>query len=1281
MRLLLSFILFAISFASFPQEASLTLDITWNKPEVIISGSDTNKNFSFNGAVYDDNSLLPYFSVKIPLQSNENIAEASLKNVVYTELSNNEQLLLNNFSQNIPDAIILQTGYETSAKNITGVFSLLPFRINSITGKAEKLAQAEITYSIIQGSVKNVKKHEYSENSVLSTGTWYRLKIKDEGIYKISYNDLVQQGIDISSVNPQNIRIYGNGGGMLPESNLDFNNDDLVENTIYVEGENDGSFGPDDYILFYAQSQVVWKYDTALKHCVHQINYYSDYSYYFLQLGNAPGKRITSQPSLTSSPDHIITSFDDYQYHEIDSVNLLKSGKEWYGEYINSGQSYDFDFKFPNIDLNSEAFVRTNIAARNTVETTFDVTADNTNETVYVTAIPGQSTADYAKYSEDTLTFSPDDETIKISIEKTTLSSTAWLNSIEVNATRHLSFSSQQLLFRNYSCTGTGNISEFVLANTDSTVKIWDITDPFNIKDQQYDFNASEERFRTYTDTLKQFIAFSNMNFLTPTFVETVANQNLHGLHSPDMVIVTYPLFETKAQQIASIHETLDNFNVAVVTPQQIYNEFSSGSQDISAIRNFMRMFYDRADSTGNYPKYLLLFGDGSYDYKDRLPDNTNFVPTYQSFNSLVPVSSYLTDDYYGILDSTEGYYSNGALDMGIGRLPARNETDATAMVNKIEKYLNPDSLYYETNGCNTYSAEITGDWRNVTCFVADDEDNNLHLEQAETLSGIADTISPDFNIQKIYLDAFKQQTSSEGSIYPDVNYLINERVKKGALIINYTGHGGETGWAHEGILQVSDINSWTNINNMPVFVTATCEFSRFDEPSRTSAGELILLNPMGGGIALFTTTRVSFAYSNFNLNKSFCKEAFKKDSINEYPRFGDIIMRSKIDNGSIINIRNFVLLGDPALRLSYPENRIITTEINGDSISTNDDTLKSNSKIVVKGFVQDNFGQKMTNFNGVIYPTVFDKKITQKTIGNDPQSIPYEFSTQENIIFKGKSTVTNGDFEFSFVVPENISVGYGPARISYFAKDSLTNAAGYYEDQDLIIGGTDPNSVQDNEGPAIRMFLNDTSFVSGGTIDKDPIFIAFLEDSSGIQYTGYEIGRDIVATLDDNTSSSYIFNDYYIPEINSYQKGEIKYPFVSLPEGIHTLSLKVWDIANNSSEASMTFFVTKPGALSLKNILNYPNPFSDNTCFYFEHNQPCCGVDVEIKIYSITGVLVKTISQSIPTTGAKFSTVCWDGRDDSGYYLTNGVYVYRIRVITANNSWLESASRLIILR
>ncbi|NTW33910.1 MAG: type IX secretion system sortase PorU, partial [Bacteroidetes bacterium] len=603
---------------------------------------------------------------------------------------------------------------------------------------------------------KNTKSHLYSQNSVLNNGTWYKISAKYDGVYIITYNDLVQNGIDVSTVNPENFRIYGNINGMLPESNSVNNIDDLIEKAIYVEGESDGNFDPDDYILFYGESPVKWKFDSLQNIFTHTLNYYSDETFYFLTYDIGAGKRIQVQPSSNLSATNVVTKFNDYLFHEKDSLNLLASGKEWYGEHFEGESSHNFFFSFPDINIYSEVKIITNIAARNVITTKFEINANGNSFNIDVNPISEQYTSDYARFSIDTMSFFPTASDLILNINEKTSGSLGWLNYIDINVMRNLNFSGKQMGFRNTESIGTGNIAEFKISNPNNSIKIWEITDPFNIKEQAYIINGAELNFKIPLSSLKQFQAFDGTFYYTPSFKGKVANQNLHSIEQADMIIITYPDFITQANRLAQIHSTYDNFNIIVTTPEKIYNEFSSGSQDVSAIRNFVRMLYERTKISGNIPKYLLLFGDGSYDYKNRIPGNTNFVPTYESLNSLLPTLSFLTDDFYGIVDSIGGYYSNGKLEVGIGRLPAKTNAEAKAIVDKIENYIKKLSIYNDSNGCTTYSNKISGNWRNIGCFIADDEDNNLHINQAEDIAKMIDTTYNNINIKKIYLDAYK---------------------------------------------------------------------------------------------------------------------------------------------------------------------------------------------------------------------------------------------------------------------------------------------------------------------------------------------------------------------------------------------------------------------------------------------------------------------------------------------------------------------------------------------
>ncbi|MFH0866141.1 MAG: type IX secretion system sortase PorU, partial [Bacteroidota bacterium] len=732
--------------------------------------------------------------------------------------------------------------------------------------------------------------------------------------------------------------------------------------------------------------------------------------------------------------------------------------------------------------------------------------------------------------------------------------------------------------------------------------------------------------------------------------------------------------------RLAALHSTYDGYTSAVVTPAQIYNEFSSGNQDISAIRDFVKMFYDRAASADELPQYLLFLGDASYDYKNRISENTNFVPTFQSPRAVNYADSYATDDFFGFLDSLEGPYVNSLLDIGIGRFPVKSAAEAGYIVDKIAEYLKISNPLNSGNGCDGYTLGSSGEWKNIICFVADDEQSDFFTD-CENFATYIDTTYNNYNIEKIYCDAYVQETGAGGQRYPDVNDAINRRIEKGALIINYIGHGGEVGWAHERILQIADIESWENFHNLPLFITATCEFSRYDDPKRTSAGEMVLLKSDGGGIALLTTSRL--AYSNFNagLNGRFYQNAFKKIN-GSYPALGDLVIVSKNWNDNVDpNVRNFILLGDPALSLSYPENKVLTTKVNQHDTMSVTDTLKALQKVIIEGIIADPAGQKLTGFNGVVYPIVYDKKSTTYTLGNDSPGNILPFMIQKSILYKGKVSVTNGDFTFSFVVPMDIAYNYGKGRISYYASDGTTDANGFYENNYFIIGGTDTTAAFDNAGPEIRLYLNDSDFVSGGMTSENPLLLSIVKDTNGINTVGNGIGHDIVAVLDGNTSNSIVLNDYYEADLNSYQKGTIRYPLEELSDGIHTLSLKVWDIYNNSSETSIDFFVSQSAELALYHVLNYPNPFTTHTEFYFEHNQPCCDLDVQIQIFTITGKLVKTIDQNVLTDGFRAEPIAWDGLDEYGDPIARGVYLYRLKIKNTDGSLAEKTEKLVILR
>lgn len=545
-------------------------------------------------------------------------------------------------------------------------------------------------------------------------------------------------------------------------------------------------------------------------------------------------------------------------------------------------------------------------------------------------------------------------------------------------------------------------------------------------------------------------------------------------------------------------------------------------------------------------------------------------------------------------------------------------------------------------------------------------------------MATLVDTTYDTYNIDKIYLDAYQQEQTPGGERYPTVNEAITRKLDRGCLILNYTGHGGEVGLAHERVVEVQQINSWTNKCNMPLFVTATCEFSRYDDPSRTSAGEYVLLNPSGGGVSLFTTVRLVYSTPNFILNRNFYRTVF--EPINgKMPRIGDVYRIMKDISGNSVNNRNFTLLGDPAMMLNYPVNKVVTTEVNNQPVnSSSPDTLRALSLVTVKGYVADTAGNQMNGFNGILYPTVYDKPSTITTLQNDPPTAPFVYKLQRNILYHGKVTCVNGNFEFSFVVPRDISYQYGIGRISYYAENGVTDASGYYEN--IIVGGANPNAATDVTGPSVQLFMNDSSFVPGGITNAEPKLFAIVSDSNGVNTVGSGIGHDIVAVLDGETDKAVVLNDYYQASVNSYQRGTIIYPYTDLADGVHTLSLKVWDVYNNSSTVTTTFEVRNEEGITLSHVLNYPNPFTTSTSFYFEHNQCCTDFDVMVQVFTVSGKLVRTINQQIYAEGFRSQPIEWDGRDDYGDKIGRGVYIYRMYVRSSDGTSAEHYEKLVIL-
>jgi len=1269
--------------------------LTWQSPiETSVSETEKIRTLAFEGASYDENHLPVYYE-SVSLTANSSEAVATIENPVFEPLKETN-LIPADIKISAEPTITAAVGMQK--KKSVACVTIFPFR-KSATGSIEKLVSFDLKVSSQASSQRlgNDKvARTYSSGSVLNTGDWYKIGVVQKGLYKITYDFLKKMGIDVDKIDPRDIRLYGNGGGQLPFANSQPRYDDLQENAIYIQGEADGKFDKSDYILFNGQRQTLWSYSATDQQFHHSVNLYWDTTYYFLTIDTQHGKRIASRPS-DSNPNQTITSFNDYDYHEADVTNFLHSGRNWYGESFNSVTPQQlFSFSMPNIlgSGSDSLYVIAPVLGRTFSSVgAFQLFVDGYLMDSKTTAVTSSNvTADYAIPATLNGRLQTNNPNFKvgISFSSTDPSATGWLDYIELNCRRALSFSGvgTQLFFRDVKSVGVGNTGQFDLSGAVPDIRIFDVTDPLNIAEQQAAYSNGQVSFIYSTSSLHEYLAFSGNNFPAPFYAGRVANQNLHALKQAQYLIVTNPGFLTQANELAAFHKTHDGYSANVVTTDQVFNEFSSGAQDVSAIRDFTKMFYDRAASADQMPKFLLLFGDGSYDNKFRLPVNHNFVTTYESDASLNGTTSYVSDDFFGLLDDNEGDWSPNSsselLDISVGRLPAKSADEAEAMVKKIISYCSSDtSSAAACTSCNT-STSVFGDWRNIVTFVGDDQDQNTHFSQSETLSSMVQNGYPVYNIDKIYLDAYKQESTPGGQRYPEARDAIVKRVQRGTLLITYIGHGGPVGWAHERVLEDADINAWTNSKALAAFLTATCDFSAFDNPTTVSAGELVLLNPNGGGICLFTTTRLAFSGSNFSLAQKFYNHIFAPIN-GVLPTCGEVFEHTKIDYNDRY-VRNFVLLGDPAMRLAYPQFNVTTKTVNSHPIALASDTLKALSKVTITGEVRDNSGNKMSNFNGTVYPTVYDKWATYYTLANDSNytgdggsDYRASFPLQKNILYKGNVHATNGEFSFTFVTPKDISYKYGFGKLSYYAANGVIDAKGY--DTSIVIGGINSSAASDKQGPDVKLYMNDEKFVYGGLTDANPVLYATVHDENGINTIGNGIGHDITAVMDADNAKTLVLNDYYQSDLDSYQSGKVRYPYSALSEGQHSLNFKVWDVYNNSSEARTEFIVSSSAKLALEHVLNYPNPFTTHTTFMFEHNSSCIDLHAQIQIFTVSGKLIKTIDHTIFAEGYRSNEIQWDGLDDYGDRIGRGVYVYKLRVKANDGSYAEKFEKLVVLR
>ncbi|MBP3354303.1 MAG: type IX secretion system sortase PorU [Bacteroidales bacterium] len=1109
--------------------------------------------------------------------------------------------------------------------------------------------------------------NRYTTKSKLASGRWVKIEVGGSGMYQISYSTLQNLGF-----NPSKVKIYGYGGNILPEDFTKPYIDDLPEIPVLRHNSR---------IIFYGEGTVSWTAENGT--FTHKQNPYSSKSYYFISQTEEDDIEMESIEDNLSGNSSIVTTFDDYALYENELCNVGNMGRNLYGEDFIFKTIQNFNFNISGIigdvnmridfiaKLQESGALSIKHNGKNLTNGERNIKAFNNSDDWYYTA---------AKLTTINKTFTPspnsaDVITLQFSASDPKL---ARLDFIKLQMERTLKLYGSAVKFRKFDAKST--LVRYKISTTGySAVNIWDITESHNPKK----INATKENnallFTPNNTGIREYIAFdANATFSEPTIVGDVANQNLHGLERADLVIIAPQEFYQQAKRLAEFHRDNDQLSSLIVRPELIYNEFASGKADATAYRRFMKMFYDRAESLGDkalYPRYLLLFGDGSCDNRHITSEwqgyNYPFLLTFQSESSIDERNSYVTDDYFAFLKDSDG--RNLLADkpaIGVGRFPVRTVSEATTAVDKVINY-SKNSNY--------------GIWKNELCFIADDGNHSGHMELAEDLIKIVKKNNPEFLSNKLYIDAYNKVGGSSGGTYPDAKREMMNYFENGQLIVNYAGHGSATSWTKEKLLTIQDIKK-LYLEKLPFFITATCDFSRFDAPT-TSAGEEMFLNSKGGGIGLISTTRVVYMDKNETFNKEFISHLFNRDENGNRYRIGDVVKLSKSavteHYGQDLNKLNFILLADPALKLAFPEYKIKITEINGEKITGNpyDIVLKARSQVTFKGEILNPLGEKDETFNGYIQQRLYDSEREIVTHGNDEGGEPYTFKVRDSKLYEGKDIVKNGEFEFTFKLPKELNYSSDPALMNLYAYDEVQKVEAQGTSEEFIINGYDAEAEADTEGPIIEKFyLNDSGFIYGATINETPVIFVDVYDKSGINVSGIGLGHDFTIKIDNNSDLEYVVNNYFTPTAGEFGRGTLMYQIPELTEGEHTLTIKVWDTEGNSSEKSTMFIVEKGLEPEIFQLYTTQNPVRESAKFYLKHDRPNMIMQVTIAIYDLWGNLLWSRTNEGKSDMWTAEPVVWDLNDAAGKRVQPGIYIYKAYISTETGRSATDAKKIAVL-
>ena len=1095
--------------------------------------------------------------------------------------------------------------------------------------------------------------HTYVSSSVLSSGTFVKIQVSESGLYSMSYSELRNLGLE-----PTTLRIYGYGGAQLSQNFTQTKIDDLPNVPYYTDGSR---------IIFFAQGNISWRYDGS--RFVHTRNTYSDYGYYFLTSDHGTPVAFPTAPTSGGSPSLTLTSYTKLLLHENDSINLIDrsgssgGGREFYGEQFTVGRKMQFTFPKDEYIVNDiHAYV--DLAAKAGTTSQFILSSGGTTASCTHTAITssdhyimGTAAAISATLPHSII------PTLTLTFQSASATAVGFLNYIELSYETALDYHSQSsFMFRSSQGYGTSQVIRYEIANAPEDAIVWDISNRADIKRVITTRSGSTLSFNAANRTANEYVTFSpsTATFLHPTVIGPIGQQNLHALQNIDYVIITPAAFLSEAERLASAHAEVDGMTTAVVTDEQVYNEFSSGTPDATAYRWLLKMLYDRANTSHGSilpPRYLLLFGDGTFDNRKLLATSgNNILLPYQSKNSLNEVKAYATDDYFGFLDDTEGEVDiYGRMDISVGRMPVNTLAQASGVVDKLLRHMQTPNL---------------GRWKNQVVFLADDGDHNLHTKGADVAGEALRVHNHDFIINKIYLDAYTQEVNASGEQYPLAQQKLTNMLNDGVLLFDYCGHSGYNNASSEGLISTAIVRQMQN-ENLGMWMFASCNFAQFDA-GKVSAAEEAVLNSNGGALAICAASRTVYANQNETLNRHLCDSLFAHSSpFNYYNRVGDAVRLAKNACGSDENKMSYLLLGDPAASLHFPtEYQVMTTSIS--------DTINALAVNEIGGYIQTEDGDTATWFNGKLSITIFDKLQQITTLDNDESSEDskqrYTYNDYPNILFQGEVDITAGRFNYVFMTPKDIRYNYGNGRIVYYAYDTTSGEEGVGHYEDFIIGGSSTVEIIDSVGPELNIYLNTPAFVSGDNTNETPHFYAEIADEHGINTAGAGIGHDLLLIVDNQPTETYVLNDFFTARNNSYQAGTVSYRMKELSEGNHSLFFRAWDLLNNSSSKTIDFNVVKGLEPSIMSVISYPNPIpQDGTLnINIDYDRRDVTMQTDVYVTDLSGRLVYHISQH------GTDNLRWD---IGGSHVPAGMYIYKVQLSSPTTKTISKSGKLIITK